>query len=1151
MPKRNANTRLSLAQSRSRSSNKATKQRRPDNNPSTVAAVKERDPIGSRHQTKTRFKHHRKVGSASTPQTVGANNTNGPSLVVDSSDIKPGQLACETPFWTNSSLDPETDLNDREIREIENNYRANCDTTIAQIKSFSPETHSHNIKIIASNQRPAEPQNSANSAEKISSLFCPNQVFEYRYQTKEPEPASLLFAEDSTNIGPVGQNNIYSLSQSKINIEHSSYCIDIAKIPALKEDGIQLFEHLPGSYEKSATNAPQGIQTTQSLRGRSIKSNCGRRKSKKQAKESVSGNLLVEQASALSIVSKDISRDEQAKIQSKKASNNKEAAITGSSSFYYQDYLPDLKEQTKGSTNSTASNSNYSYNYTAKDSKQEMQLPHFAANSSSTSFSRGQDSISTVAAGLNNNTPFPLSVEWTNHLYVAHLLAGMSSAQLAQKASTSAFIQQPQEFRYMPTASTVPSLMYNSNVFFNTAQNSFHPLTENSANLNSNFLQAFNATAAHRTTVESTASTGSNSPLDQLNNCFGPVDTLCNNSSDSGASNSDKENNLINVAKMDSSYFSLSTDEYSNQSSSTGAASSSGASNTQMDENHSGDQECDCDKDSLLACTENSNSNDVNSFYDASDDASSQMTDVSTEIDQENEPPRMQTDNEAALSASSIFQIPALMLAAQKSHEYKDMVAAQETSGELTTSCPAVVTDKFLPLDRYPIRDSGSAIVAQYLANQGKPRTASQAYTPEAHLSYASQVGNQNNSKQCQKPALTPDTFAATRQIIADTPITPTADSKFGQDLNENCVGALRCPMPELGWGDSRVCWEDMIADDDVTHRQNRNALENHTKITAQHRAVVLEWLSEVSQSYHLRKDTFYLAANFFDRFLSLTKGIGADKLQLLGTTALFTASKIEEIYPPPTKEFANVTDGACDTLEIIETEVCLVQHLRWKLTPMTSLQWLLLFLQIKNAKYSPGATADIIRSFSVGERTSSNNLLIHSTFDPMLFYRTSMLLDLCTLAYESVQYAPRILAAATLLAFDASFKQLFTCLDQEELKRCYTWARPFAIVAKDLFSKEAEFVISEDKFRSNTMIHLHTANMSALKQAEALQATLSPRKLKANANLFAVPSSQSSSGGDLRVKTSQLDDDEDCSFFSINPADQVNMVLISPPYDE
>lgn len=107
----------------------------------------------------------------------------------------------------------------------------------------------------------------------------------------------------------------------------------------------------------------------------------------------------------------------------------------------------------------------------------------------------------------------------------------------------------------------------------------------------------------------------------------------------------------------------------------------------------------------------------------------------------------------------------------------------------------------------------------------------------------------------------------------------------------------------------------------------------------------------QVSEVYSLHRQTAYLAQDFFDRFMLTQEDVSKELLQLLGITALFIASKIEvghplrrrcgrpetaelrvwfvaqqEIYPPKVFEFAYVTDGACDTWDIQQTELLMLK---------------------------------------------------------------------------------------------------------------------------------------------------------------------------------------------------------------------------------
>jgi hypothetical protein len=76
-----------------------------------------------------------------------------------------------------------------------------------------------------------------------------------------------------------------------------------------------------------------------------------------------------------------------------------------------------------------------------------------------------------------------------------------------------------------------------------------------------------------------------------------------------------------------------------------------------------------------------------------------------------------------------------------------------------------------------------------------------------------------------------------------------------------------------------------------------------------------------------MQRSTFHLSVDIFDRFMSVapTPVLKAN-LQLVGVTALFTASKIEEIYPPKLHDFAYVTDGACKEDDILAMEMLLLK---------------------------------------------------------------------------------------------------------------------------------------------------------------------------------------------------------------------------------
>merc|ERR1711990_630746 len=83
-------------------------------------------------------------------------------------------------------------------------------------------------------------------------------------------------------------------------------------------------------------------------------------------------------------------------------------------------------------------------------------------------------------------------------------------------------------------------------------------------------------------------------------------------------------------------------------------------------------------------------------------------------------------------------------------------------------------------------------------------------------------------------------------------------------------------------------------------------------------RAVLVDWLGEVHSQFKLLQETLYMTVYVIDKFLqSEGSTIRREKLQLVGVTAMFIASKVEEIYSPEINDFVYITDNAYTGEEI------------------------------------------------------------------------------------------------------------------------------------------------------------------------------------------------------------------------------------------
>ncbi|ALC44477.1 CycA [Drosophila busckii] len=101
-------------------------------------------------------------------------------------------------------------------------------------------------------------------------------------------------------------------------------------------------------------------------------------------------------------------------------------------------------------------------------------------------------------------------------------------------------------------------------------------------------------------------------------------------------------------------------------------------------------------------------------------------------------------------------------------------------------------------------------------------------------------------------------------------------------------------------------------------------------------RSILVDWLVEVAEEYKLDTETLYLAVAYMDRFLS-QMSVKRAKLQLVGTAAMYIASKYEEIYPPDVGEFVFLTDNTYTKAQVLRLEQVLLKILSFNLCTPTA----------------------------------------------------------------------------------------------------------------------------------------------------------------------------------------------------------------------
>ncbi|KAL2140110.1 hypothetical protein VTI28DRAFT_4258 [Corynascus sepedonium] len=97
-------------------------------------------------------------------------------------------------------------------------------------------------------------------------------------------------------------------------------------------------------------------------------------------------------------------------------------------------------------------------------------------------------------------------------------------------------------------------------------------------------------------------------------------------------------------------------------------------------------------------------------------------------------------------------------------------------------------------------------------------------------------------------------------------------------------------------------------------------------------RGILIDWLVEVHLRFHLLPETLFLAVNVVDRFLS-EKVVQLDRLQLVGITAMFIASKYEEVLSPHIANFRHIADDGFTEAEILSAERFVLATLNYDLS--------------------------------------------------------------------------------------------------------------------------------------------------------------------------------------------------------------------------
>ncbi|XP_053674083.1 G2/mitotic-specific cyclin-B-like [Anopheles nili] len=162
------------------------------------------------------------------------------------------------------------------------------------------------------------------------------------------------------------------------------------------------------------------------------------------------------------------------------------------------------------------------------------------------------------------------------------------------------------------------------------------------------------------------------------------------------------------------------------------------------------------------------------------------------------------------------------------------------------------------------------------------------------------------------------------------------------------------------------------------------NFLDGQKEITHKMRTILIDWMNEVHHQFKLDIDTYHMTVSLIDRYLQKVKTVPKKKLQLVGVTAMFIASKYEELFPPEIHDFVFITDDTYQKHQILEMEIEMVKTLEFNM-----------------GKPLP---THFLRRFSKAAKASDVNHVL-----------AKYLIELASVDYSTAHYKPSEIAAAAL----------------------------------------------------------------------------------------------------------------------------------------
>jgi len=172
----------------------------------------------------------------------------------------------------------------------------------------------------------------------------------------------------------------------------------------------------------------------------------------------------------------------------------------------------------------------------------------------------------------------------------------------------------------------------------------------------------------------------------------------------------------------------------------------------------------------------------------------------------------------------------------------------------------------------------------------------------------------------------------------------------------------------------------------------NPNYFLKQTNIRPRMRTILFSWMTEVHLQFELREVVLWASFQICDRFLSKIN-VHREKLQLVGCTSMWIASKYHEIYPPLASDLVHLSDRAFTKDEIILMECQICDTLSYNFSIPNAFQFLDRFTEVA--------------VHSIKEHRLKNRVKWLARYGMERFH----------MQVKALQYCPSLLAAGALFA--------------------------------------------------------------------------------------------------------------------------------------